>query len=170
MKKKQFDWVQFFVFLLLSCHVPDVEACPRCLLGHPLPRGHLASPIHWLPSTQSHQLPIASRGKDCYGSNVHKKLVPISVAPRDPSLSLTHEMSAVKSQYISVDTKWVLGNAINNDNNDNNNDSSSSNDNSDENDIESKLKSIMLSWIRWYRNTLSPIMPPNCRFFPSCSS
>jgi len=31
------------------------------------------------------------------------------------------------------------------------------------------LKELMLKSIRWYRNTLSPIMPPNCRFLPSCS-
>ena len=35
---------------------------------------------------------------------------------------------------------------------------------------ESILKKIMLDSIRWYRETLSPIMPPNCRFFPSCSN
>ncbi len=32
------------------------------------------------------------------------------------------------------------------------------------------LKQLMLSSIRWYRKTLSPIMPPNCRFQPSCSN
>ena len=32
------------------------------------------------------------------------------------------------------------------------------------------IKEILISWIRWYRNTLSPIMPPNCRFLPSCSN
>ena len=33
-----------------------------------------------------------------------------------------------------------------------------------------EIKEILISWIRWYRNTLSPIMPPNCRFLPSCSN
>ena len=32
------------------------------------------------------------------------------------------------------------------------------------------LKNLLISWVKWYKNTLSPIMPPNCRFFPSCSS
>lgn len=32
-----------------------------------------------------------------------------------------------------------------------------------------RLKEFMLSSIRWYRQYLSPIMPPNCRFQPSCS-
>ena len=41
-------------------------------------------------------------------------------------------------------------------------------DASDE-DIKSKLKATMIGMITWYRNTLSPIMPPNCRFLPSCS-
>ena len=36
--------------------------------------------------------------------------------------------------------------------------------------FEDKVKQIMLNWIRWYRETLSPVMPPNCRFFPSCSN
>ena len=39
-----------------------------------------------------------------------------------------------------------------------------------EEDSQSKLKGVMISMIRWYRNTLSPIMPPNCRFLPSCSN
>jgi len=29
--------------------------------------------------------------------------------------------------------------------------------------LEKNLKEFMLSSIRWYRETLSPIMPPNCR-------
>lgn len=37
-------------------------------------------------------------------------------------------------------------------------------------DSESSLKSLMLSAIQWYRNTLSPLMPANCRFLPSCSN
>ena len=49
--------------------------------------------------------------------------------------------------------------------------SDSPNDDGDalEGSIEGKLKSVMISWIRWYRETLSPGMPPNCRFFPSSS-
>lgn len=35
---------------------------------------------------------------------------------------------------------------------------------------QSDIKKLLISWIRWYRNTLSPIMPPNCRFLPSCSN
>jgi Putative membrane protein insertion efficiency factor len=37
-------------------------------------------------------------------------------------------------------------------------------------DSQSDIKKLLISWIRWYRNTLSPIMPPNCRFLPSCSN
>lgn len=33
-----------------------------------------------------------------------------------------------------------------------------------------RLQELMIAWIRWYRSTLSPFMPPNCRFFPSCSN
>eukprot|EP00981_Chlorochromonas_danica_P006726 scaffold1463_cov189-Ochromonas_danica.AAC.21 len=29
---------------------------------------------------------------------------------------------------------------------------------------------MMKRSIMWYKDTLSPIMPPNCRFLPSCSS
>ena len=39
-----------------------------------------------------------------------------------------------------------------------------------EEEKEISIKEILISWIRWYRNTLSPIMPPNCRFLPSCSN
>ena len=53
------------------------------------------------------------------------------------------------------------------------NDDNKNQDNDDQGkselELEETLKSLMLSWIRWYRETLSPIMPPNCRFFPSCS-
>ena len=63
-----------------------------------------------------------------------------------------------------MDTDGELGKKTrNNDNNDDNN------GNNDDESIENKVKNFMLSWIRWYRETLSPIMPPNCRFFPSCS-
>ena len=41
---------------------------------------------------------------------------------------------------------------------------------SSEGDGKTAIKEILISWIRWYRNTLSPIMPPNCRFLPSCSN
>jgi Putative membrane protein insertion efficiency factor len=41
---------------------------------------------------------------------------------------------------------------------------------SEEEEKEISIKEILISWIRWYRNTLSPIMPPNCRFLPSCSN
>ena len=34
----------------------------------------------------------------------------------------------------------------------------------------SSLKELMLEAVRWYRRSLSPLMPPNCRFFPSCSN
>lgn len=44
-------------------------------------------------------------------------------------------------------------------------------DNNNEEDISAsaKMKSMMLSWIGWYRSYISPVMPPNCRFLPSCS-
>ena len=32
------------------------------------------------------------------------------------------------------------------------------------------IKEFMMSSIRWYKSTLSPLMPPNCRFLPTCSS
>jgi putative membrane protein insertion efficiency factor len=32
-----------------------------------------------------------------------------------------------------------------------------------------KLKEAMLGAINWYRSTLSPLMPKNCRFLPTCS-
>ena len=33
-----------------------------------------------------------------------------------------------------------------------------------------KLKSVMIASIKWYRRELSPLMPPNCRFLPTCSN
>ena len=36
--------------------------------------------------------------------------------------------------------------------------------------IEKGLQKFMLDSIRWYKSTLSPMMPPNCRFLPTCSS
>lgn len=32
------------------------------------------------------------------------------------------------------------------------------------------LKDMMIKSVKWYKNTLSPLMPPNCRFLPTCSS
>ena len=34
-------------------------------------------------------------------------------------------------------------------------------------DINKNIKNIMLDSIKWYKSTLSPIMPPNCRFLPT---
>nr|WP_209020066.1 membrane protein insertion efficiency factor YidD [Jeotgalibacillus proteolyticus] len=31
------------------------------------------------------------------------------------------------------------------------------------------MKAIMLSVIRFYRKFISPITPPSCRFYPTCS-
>lgn len=48
---------------------------------------------------------------------------------------------------------------------------------SDEEEVEeeleeedSQLKEVMLGLIMWYKRTLSPLMPSNCRFLPTCSS
>lgn len=38
------------------------------------------------------------------------------------------------------------------------------------NDPQDGLKDFMLDSIKWYKKSLSPIMPPNCRFLPTCSS
>uniref|UniRef100_A0A7S1XBZ4 Membrane protein insertion efficiency factor n=1 Tax=Compsopogon caeruleus TaxID=31354 RepID=A0A7S1XBZ4_9RHOD len=32
------------------------------------------------------------------------------------------------------------------------------------------LSVVMLTALRWYKEQISPLMPPNCRFLPSCSS
>jgi uncharacterized protein len=32
------------------------------------------------------------------------------------------------------------------------------------------LKDMMIDSVKWYKSTLSPLMPPNCRFLPTCSS
>lgn len=37
-------------------------------------------------------------------------------------------------------------------------------------DEEEGLQKFMLDSIRWYKSTLSPLMQPNCRFLPTCSS
>lgn len=42
--------------------------------------------------------------------------------------------------------------------------------NLESNDTETIVKDFMLNSINWYRTTLSPIMPPNCRFLPTCSN
>ncbi len=31
------------------------------------------------------------------------------------------------------------------------------------------MKTIAMSFIRLYQNTLSRVLPPTCRFYPSCS-
>ena len=40
----------------------------------------------------------------------------------------------------------------------------------EEEDVEAGLQKLMLQSIRWYKSALSPMMPPNCRFRPTCSS
>lgn len=62
-------------------------------------------------------------------------------------------------------------NTANNDNT-GNNDNIVNNDNINDNneDVENSIKETMIEWIKWYKRTLSPMMPPNCRFLPTCSS
>lgn len=40
---------------------------------------------------------------------------------------------------------------------------------SEDSDFMRKCKLLAVNAIKWYRGFLSPIMPPNCRFVPSCS-
>jgi putative membrane protein insertion efficiency factor len=37
-------------------------------------------------------------------------------------------------------------------------------------DVKSEVKEVLVNAVKWYRSVLSPIMPPNCRFVPSCSN
>ncbi len=32
------------------------------------------------------------------------------------------------------------------------------------------MKKLLLSAIRWYQNSISPLRPPCCRFIPTCSA
>ena len=43
------------------------------------------------------------------------------------------------------------------------------NDNEEDKEPNPELKEAMLGAINWYRSTLSPLMPKNCRFLPTCS-
>jgi len=42
-------------------------------------------------------------------------------------------------------------------------------DDDDEPEKNPELRAFMLGAIEWYRSTLSPLMPRNCRFLPTCS-
>ena len=44
------------------------------------------------------------------------------------------------------------------------------NDNRNVENLNSFVADYMVLLIKWYKNNISPIMPPNCRFLPSCSS
>ena len=68
-------------------------------------------------------------------------------------------------------TDDITINDDNRNNNDNkNNDNNNTDNNNNDNDNYKTLKDTMIEWIKWYKRTLSPIMPPNCRFLPTCSS
>lgn len=32
------------------------------------------------------------------------------------------------------------------------------------------MKSVCIALVRWYQLLLSPLFPPSCRFFPTCSN
>lgn len=40
----------------------------------------------------------------------------------------------------------------------------------DDSSLNNTIKEFMLNSILWYKNSLSPILPPRCRFLPTCSS
>ena len=79
-----------------------------------------------------------------------------------PQLAPIHSRSS-KMPYMTINNSE---NIIINDNR-NNNDNE---DDDEDDDMNKVLKEKMISAIKWYRSTLSPIMQPNCRFFPSCSN
>ena len=40
----------------------------------------------------------------------------------------------------------------------------------DDNNISQKAKEVAINLIKFYRGVMSPLMPPNCRFVPTCSA
>ena len=85
-----------------------------------------------------------------------------------PQLAPIHSKSS-RQLYMTINNLENINimneNQNNNDNNENNNE-----DDDEDDDMNKVLKDKMISAIKWYRSTLSPIMQPNCRFFPSCSN
>eukprot|EP00596_Hydrurales_sp_CCMP1899_P009377 CAMPEP_0119035134 /NCGR_PEP_ID=MMETSP1177-20130426/2096_1 /TAXON_ID=2985 /ORGANISM="Ochromonas sp, Strain CCMP1899" /LENGTH=155 /DNA_ID=CAMNT_0006993069 /DNA_START=445 /DNA_END=912 /DNA_ORIENTATION=+ len=46
----------------------------------------------------------------------------------------------------------------------------SEDDNDSANDSRNKIKDVFVSIIYWYKNQVSPLLQPNCRFLPTCST
>ena len=92
----------------------------------------------------------------------------VNIRKIEPSYKLRRGLTKY-SNAIDVNTFMLI-------NNDNmidekvNNDNDNNDDNNDDNDDNNSLKDTMIEWIKWYKRTLSPMMPPNCRFLPTCSS
>lgn len=55
-------------------------------------------------------------------------------------------------------------------NSDDGNDNNNENTNNNNNLTNNYIQQFMLNSILWYKSTLSPILPPRCRFLPTCSS
>ena len=132
------------VTLFLSCFVERRLACSRCFLKT-ITRGRVL-----LPQFPSHLPNLGVGRKSALRGEAFALIPPASQV--SPS-TLPTPCTLFDQDGSQGDTVEEADGEIN-DKND---------------DVESTLKEVMLKWIRWYRTTLSPIMPPNCRFFPSCS-
>lgn len=167
--------------LLLYCVLLElISACYRC--SYRLTKATLAPPSPLPlplppPAFKSHfvrrYFPVGSRRWNADRLHIVKRKRRIE--PLAPVLWLSG--SSAPEQNLPPFDATALEQNMNNDNNnnkkqsnnDNNDKNNGNNDKDDEEDMENRVKAVMLSWIQWYRSTLSPIMPPNCRYFPSCS-
>ena len=135
-----------FIFFFVAI---EVEGCHLCFLQKTLPRR--LQRLQLLPVSPNQLQPS-------------EYVIEYSGNPAVTYRSVGRRMTAIKSSE-NDNMPLVWKQSEENDENGTDDKEVLNSDNDDQG-----LKDLMVSWIKWYRNTLSPIMPPNCRFLPSCSN
>jgi hypothetical protein len=119
-----------------------------------------------LPTTWWHQHPRRQQRQPRTTLSMCELCV-LRAATPPPNCNDPKKRAGGKRQHLMP----LLQATINGDDNDNAPPATPDDDDDDDDDDDSNtLKDAMISAIRWYRRTLSPMMPPNCRFLPSCSN
>ena len=153
---------QFSIFIIfLAAHL-SVEACVLCGISQRLQ-----------PPKLTFDLAKASVSQIAFGDTT--QAFQFSTTPMQPILSLQKEIQkeirvSEQMYHLQIEKMRLTFDKMSGTTVDNEIDKEKEDMIEVGDDTQKKLKELLMSWIRWYRNTLSPIMPPNCRFLPSCSN
>lgn len=147
--------------IVLSC----ASGCFRCVFKHRQQvHCHGEYALHVFSQEVPEQMARVGKDEETHAPDRHKSAT-CSLSTLSPRLSFALNMAnGGMEDIIDITDEENKGASKSRDGRD---DYDKNDDNEDEEDT---LKTWMIDAIYWYKNTLSPVMPPNCRFLPTCST